>query len=101
VKPRYGTPVTTAARLPGEDSVAADAMQAAYFRRTLADEREQIAGHIAKHRDEMARRLQSEATSGIPHLRSQVRSMEAELQYLDELIAGLDRRFAIPWATRD
>jgi hypothetical protein len=93
--------VTTAARLPGDDSVAADAMQAAYFRGTLADEREQIAGHVAKHREEMARCLTTGSMSAVPHLRSQVRTMEAELQYLDELIAGLDARFAALWATRD
>ena len=39
--------------------------------------------------------------SGIPHLRSQVRSLEAELRYLDGLIAKLDRRLAALWAARD
>lgn len=92
---------TVAARLPGDDGVAADAMQAAYFRGTLADERQQIATHVAKHRDEMARCLTSGPKSAVAHLRAQVTSMEAELRYLDELIAGLDRRFATLWSARD
>jgi hypothetical protein len=94
--------MTSTARLPGDDSaVAADAMQAAYFRGTLADEREQIAEHVATCRNELAQCLTTGSRSAIPHLRSQVQTMEAELRYLDELIAGLDRRFADLWATRD
>ncbi|TPG35753.1 hypothetical protein [Mycolicibacterium hodleri] len=92
----------TAAGVDDDDSsMAADAMQAAYFRGTLADERELIAAHAQKHRDEVARRIAAGMMSGIPHLRSQVRSHEAELRYLDGLIAKLDRRFAALWAARD
>ncbi|BBZ29267.1 hypothetical protein MMAD_35620 [Mycolicibacterium madagascariense] len=92
---------TAAARLPGDDGLAADAMQAAYFRGTLVDERQQVAAHVAEHRDEMARCLTSGSASAVTHLRAQVASMEAELLYLDELIAGLDRRFATSWSVRD
>ena len=92
----------TAARIDDDGSaMAADAMQAAYFRGTLADEREHIGGQVAKHREELGRRLATASMSGIPHLRSQVRSLEAELRYLDGLIARLDRRFAALWAARD
>ncbi|MBJ7337885.1 hypothetical protein [Mycolicibacterium sp.] len=91
----------TTARVDVDSAMAADAMQAAYFRGTLADEREYIAGHAQKHRDEMARRIASGMLSGVPQLRSQLRSQEAELRYLDGLIAQLDRKFAHLWGTRN
>ncbi len=76
-------------------------MQAAYFRGTLVDERQHIATHVAKHRDEIARCLAAGPASAVSHLRALVTSMEAELGYLDELIAGLDRRFATSWSALD
>lgn len=97
---RYGAPMTAAHVDDAGFVMAADALQAAYFRGTLADDREQIAGRAAKHRDELARRLELGATSGTAHLRSQVRSLQAELHYLDRLIAKLDHRFAALWTTR-
>jgi hypothetical protein len=86
-----------------EDGVAAaaDAMQAAYFRGCLADEREQVTRRVSKHHEEMARRLEAGRGSSVQHLRSQVRSLEAELRYLDSLIGRLDRRFAAWWASRE
>jgi hypothetical protein len=85
----------TAAKVDDETSaMAADAMQAAYFRRYLATERRQIATHVDKYRDELQHRSDAGALSGTSHLRSQVRSLEAELRYVDGLIDRLDRRFA-------
>jgi hypothetical protein len=75
-------------------------MQAAYFRGCLADEREEVAAHAAKQRAEMASRLRADHLSSMRRMRAQVRSLEAELRYLDGLIAKLDRRFATLWATR-
>ena len=72
----------------------ADAMQAAYFRARFADEREEVAAHAAKQRAEMASRLRADRLSSMRRMQAQVRSMEAELRYLDGLIAKLDRRFA-------
>jgi hypothetical protein len=75
-------------------------MQAAYFRGCLADERELVAAHAAKQRAEMASRLQAHRLSSMRRMQAQVRSLEAELRYLDGLIAKLDRRFAALWSAR-
>jgi hypothetical protein len=75
-------------------------MQAAYFRGCLADEREEVAAHAAKQRAEMASRLQTDRLSSMRRMQAQVRSLEAELRYLDGLIAKLDRRFAALWSAR-
>lgn len=92
----------TAARLEDDGAVvAADALQAAYFRGTLAEQREGLAHQAATHRTEMGRLLEVGAMAGIPYLRSQVRSLEAQLHHLDGLIAGLERRFAPTWAASD
>jgi hypothetical protein len=94
--------MTVAAMLDGDSfAQAADAMQAAYFRGCLADERERVTMRVSKHREEMATRLEAGRMSGVQHLRSQIRSLEAELRYLDNLIGRLDRRFAAWWAARD
>lgn len=97
----YGTAMTAARVHDDGSAMAADAMQAAYFRGCLAGEREQIAGHVGKHREELGHRFDVGSLAGTSHLRSQVRSLEAEIRYLDSLIAKLDRRFAALWAARD
>ena len=66
----------------------ADAQQAAYFRSELAAEREFLLIGIAKrqaliHRPGDAGR----------RMRASMRSAEAEVRYLERLIAGLDSRF--------
>ena len=87
----------TIADVHGADAIApGDALQAANFRKALFEERLRIVDHAAKHRDELARRLDIGTISGVAHLRSQVRSLEAELRYLDGLVAKLDRRFTGP-----
>lgn len=87
---RYGTAVTlvdpAAAR-------AADAQQAAYFRASLCDERSELLSEIMKRREDVARRSQHGSTHAVHRLRSQLRSAESQLRYVDRLIAGLDHRF--------
>lgn len=66
----------------------ADTQQAAYFRSELAAERELLLTGIGKrqalvHRPGDAGR----------RMRASLRSAEAELRYLERLIAGLDSRF--------
>jgi hypothetical protein len=86
----------TAARVEDETSArVADALQAAYFRGCLAHEREQAAEHLGKYRLELEHRFETGALSGTSHLQSQVRSLDAELRYIDRLIAKLDRRFPL------
>ncbi len=77
--------------------MAADAAQAAYFREWLTDRRAELAARAGKFRDELQQQSEIGALSRISHLRSQVRSLEAELRYLECLIARLDHRFAEVW----
>ena len=86
-------PPTIAATDDDVDLATADAMQAAYFREALAEERGRIAERFARHGMELARRSEVGMMSGTAHLQSQVRSLEAELRYLEDLIAKIDRRF--------
>jgi hypothetical protein len=85
----YGTPVT----LIDDEAAAeaADARQAAYFRTSLNDERERLRSEIAKRRDYIAHR--NSTTSVTARLRSDLRGVEAQLHYLEGMIARLDRRF--------
>lgn len=67
----------------------ADAQQAAYFRAELQAEREQLIADIGKRRALIER--PSEVSR---HQRATLHSAEAEIRYLDSLIARLDSRFA-------
>jgi hypothetical protein len=75
---------------------AADAPQAAYFRRSLCAERAQLLAEICKRRDDIAKRTDPGSTSATHRLGSYVRRAEAQVRYLDRLIAGLDYRFGAP-----
>ena len=77
-----------------EADAAADAIQAAYFRDCLDDERQQRVGELQKRQAEVARRAKAGHLSSLGRLRSQLRTVEAEVRYLDHLIDCLDRRFA-------
>jgi hypothetical protein len=77
-----------------EADAAADAIQAAYFRECLDDERRQRVGQIRKRQAEVTKRTEAGQLSSVGRLRSQLRSVEAEVRYLDRLIERLDRRFA-------
>jgi hypothetical protein len=69
-------------------------MQAVYFRSSLSEERQSLLLDIARRNAEITRRIHGGHVSGVGRLRSQIRSVEAELRYLDGLIDRLDRRFA-------
>ena len=73
--------------------MAADAMQAAQFRVSLVAEREQLLQSIVKRRAIIDRRANAN------HMRSQVRSAEAEVRQLNRLIDRLDRRFSAQWGS--
>ncbi len=75
---------------------AADALQAAYFRASLNEERQHLLAEIDKRRDDIIRRAKAGRGSTTVAIRveSDLRSAEAQLRYLDRLIARLDRRFA-------
>ena len=92
-KAGYGTQVT----LIGDKAAAetADALQAAYFRRSLCAERAQLLAEICTRDDNIAKRIDRGSASAMHRLGSYVRSAEAQVRYLDRLIARLDHRFAI------
>jgi len=74
-------------------AVAADAMQAAHFRVSLVEQRNQLMASIVKRRAIIDRRTNAN------HMRSQVRTAEAEVRHLNRLIERLDRRFSSQWAS--
>jgi len=80
---------------------AADTMQAAYFRRSLCDERAQLCSEIAERRDHIDRRHEHSRSHTAQRLGSRLRSAESQLRYLDRLIARLDHRFGAPSSDRD
>ncbi len=73
---------------------AADAMQAAYFRGFLEEERQQLVAEITKREAEVVKRVEAGQLSALGRLRTQKRAVEAELRYVDRLIQGLAGRFA-------
>jgi hypothetical protein len=79
---------------------AADTMQAAYFRRSLCDERAQLCSEIAERRDYIDRRAGRVTSHTHQRLGSRLRSVESQLRYLDRLIARLDCRFGPPSGDR-
>lgn len=79
----YGTQVT----LTDRATIAADAQQAAYFRAELTTERNQLMEGIAKRRAIIERRAYASS------VRADATRAEAEVRYLDRLIASIDRRF--------
>jgi UDP-N-acetylmuramate-alanine ligase len=89
---RYGTPVTLMDDPTATE--AADALQAAYFRRSLIDERAHLLAEVTKRRDNIAARGERGDTKTTARLGTQLRSVEAQVRYLGRLIAWLDHRFA-------
>jgi hypothetical protein len=81
---------------------AADASQAAYFRVTLADERETATTELDQARERLGVLTEGNQVVGLRGMtraRSTVRGLEAQARELDRLIAALDRRFAARWST--
>jgi hypothetical protein len=66
---------------------AADALQAAYFRRSLCDERTQLLVEISKRRGDITGRTDRGGTHAIDRRGSHLCSVEAQVRYLDRLIA--------------
>jgi hypothetical protein len=80
---------------------AADALQAAYFRRLLADEREQTVSHLAHSHARLRECMAGEQVIGLramARMRSEVRELEAKQRELDRLVAVVDRRFSALWS---
>jgi hypothetical protein len=67
-------------------------MQAAHFRGCLADECEMVAARAPKQPAEMASRLHADRVSSMRRMQVEVQSLEAQLRYLDGLIAKVDRK---------
>jgi hypothetical protein len=82
---------------------AADASQAAYFRGTLADERQIVATGLVTAREQLRALTEGPQVvgfRGMARARSRVRDLEHQVRELDRLIAALDRRFAALWSHR-
>ncbi|MDT5117157.1 MAG: hypothetical protein QOE30_2896 [Mycobacterium sp.] len=71
----------------------ADALQAAYLRKSLCDERAHLCSEIAERRDYIDRRTGRVTSHTNQRLGSRPRSAESQLRYIDRLIARLDHRF--------
>jgi polyhydroxyalkanoate synthesis regulator phasin len=84
-----------------ESARAADVSQAAYFRATLADEREPATNELAQARERLRALTEGNEVlgfRGMARARSRVRELEHQVRELDRLIAALDRRFAARWS---
>ena len=80
---------------------AADASQAAYFRQSLADEREQVETDLARSRTRLREFLEGAQVVGLrsmARVRAEVRELEAHHRELDRMIGALDRRFSAMWS---
>jgi hypothetical protein len=80
---------------------AADASQAAYFRRALAQERESAIAELAGAGERLGALTAGNQVIGLRGLaraRLKTRDLEHQVRELDRLIAALDRRFAAIWS---
>lgn len=73
---------------------AADAMQAAYFRAYLDEQRRQLTADMARHQTELVKLAAAGQSVAIGRLRAQARAVHTELQHVEELVERLDGRFA-------
>jgi hypothetical protein len=80
-------------------ALASDALQAAYFRGTLAGQRATITGVIARQNDKLATMSIRMTSVAVSRLRRQIRENEAECRHLDHMIVAIDRRFSSQWAS--
>jgi hypothetical protein len=72
---------------------AADAMQAVYFRGFLDDERRRLVDEIANREAELVKRTDAGQLSAIGRLRAQIRAVQTQLRYVDQLVERLNGRF--------
>jgi hypothetical protein len=76
---------------------ASDALQAAYFRGALSDQRALLAAEIAKQTRNLGCLSSRTDSLAISRLRRQIRANEATHRDLDRMIAAIDRRFSRYW----
>jgi polyhydroxyalkanoate synthesis regulator phasin len=84
-----------------DTSRAADVSQAAYFRETLAHERQTASAELTHTRERLRELTEGDQVigfRGMARARSRVRELERRMRELDRLIAALDRRFAARWS---
>jgi hypothetical protein len=87
----------TVAVLGAETARAADASQAAYFRASLADERQTVSAQLRQAKARLRACTEHQETVGLRGMaraRFRVRDLESQLLELDRMIIALDRRFA-------
>ena len=78
---------------------ASDSLQAAYFRRELADQRALVAAEIVRQTHKLNGLSTRSDAVIISRLRRDIRANQAECRDLDRMIAALDRRFASLWSS--
>jgi hypothetical protein len=76
-------------------AAAADARQAAYFHGYVVEQRHLALNEIGKRNTEITRRIHAGHPSAIGRLRTQIRSVEAEVRHLERLTRRLERRFSL------
>jgi hypothetical protein len=81
------------------EALASDALQAAYFRGTLADQRATITAVIARQNDKLVTMSTKMSSLAVSRLRRQLRENEADCRNLDHMIEAIDRRFSSQWAS--
>lgn len=88
--------------LPLADPVvlASNALQAAYFRGALADQRALLRAEIARQNRTLGSMSTKSDALAISRLRREIRGNEVECRDLDRMISALDQRFAEAWASR-
>jgi len=92
--------VTVVARW-AETARAADGSQAAYFSRTLADEREMVTAKLTEARDRLHALTDGQQVLGLRGMaraRFKVRELERQIHALNRMIGALDRRYSAMWS---
>jgi hypothetical protein len=88
--------------VPTDDDATevSDALQAAYFRGALADQRALLAAEIATQTHKLSFLSTKTDSLAISRLRRQLRASEAQHRDLDRMIEAIDRRFSRSWANQ-
>jgi hypothetical protein len=89
-------------RFPTEDTLIpeSDALQAAYFRGALADQRAVLGAEIGRQTRKLGSLSMKSDAMTISRLRREIRANEAEYRDLDRMIEALDRRFSTVFPSR-
>jgi hypothetical protein len=94
LRPDYGTSVSLLSVEDDGVNPAFHTSHTACLRSILAEERDHISGQIFKTLDELRRCRSTGAASEIEGARDDLRSLEADVAYLDDVIARLDHQIA-------